>query len=92
MGIYTSILSIYAWTCIICLCVYVCRCYQPIHMIIYCSTLPVYIYMHIYIYICCHTGVAHQSKPVLVGHGVGTWISVLVASQRPDLIHGIVGM
>ena len=41
---------------------------------------------------CCHTGVAHQSKPVLVGHGVGTWISVLVASQRPDLIHGIVGM
>lgn len=33
-----------------------------------------------------------QSKAVLVGHGVGSWISFLVASKRPDLVRGIVGM
>lgn len=33
-----------------------------------------------------------SSKVILVGHGVGTWVSFLVASKRPDLIDGIVGM
>ena len=33
-----------------------------------------------------------QSKAVLVGHGVGSWISFLVACKRPDLVRGIVGM
>lgn len=33
-----------------------------------------------------------SGKVVLVGHGVGTWISFLVASKRPDLIGGIVGL
>lgn len=33
-----------------------------------------------------------QRKVILVGHGVGTWISIVVAKQRPDLISGIVGM
>jgi len=37
--------------------------------------------------------VARQyGKVVLVGHGVGTWISFLVASKRPDLVGGIVGL
>ena len=31
-------------------------------------------------------------KVVLVGHGVGTWVSMLVASRRPDLISGVVGL
>ena len=31
-------------------------------------------------------------KVVLVGHGVGTWVSMLVASKRPDLVSGIVGL
>jgi pimeloyl-ACP methyl ester carboxylesterase len=29
---------------------------------------------------------------VLVGHGVGTWISFLLAAKRPDLVRGLVGM
>jgi pimeloyl-ACP methyl ester carboxylesterase len=33
-----------------------------------------------------------QGQVVLVGHGVGTWIAFLVASQRPDLVSGIVGL
>lgn len=31
-------------------------------------------------------------KTVLVGHGVGSWISFLIAAKRPDLVRGIVGM
>eukprot|EP00559_Dactyliosolen_fragilissimus_P000609 CAMPEP_0184864416 /NCGR_PEP_ID=MMETSP0580-20130426/14852_1 /TAXON_ID=1118495 /ORGANISM="Dactyliosolen fragilissimus" /LENGTH=272 /DNA_ID=CAMNT_0027363189 /DNA_START=277 /DNA_END=1095 /DNA_ORIENTATION=+ len=31
-------------------------------------------------------------KAVLVGHGVGVWIAVLVALERPDLVRGIVGI
>ena len=31
-------------------------------------------------------------KAILVGHGVGTWVSMLVASKRPDLVSGIVGL
>lgn len=31
-------------------------------------------------------------KTVLVGHGVGTWISFVIAQKRPDLVAGIVGM
>lgn len=33
-----------------------------------------------------------QGQVVLVGHGVGAWIAFLVASQRPDLVSGIVGL
>ena len=33
-----------------------------------------------------------QGKPVLVGHGVGAWIAFLIASTRPDLVSGIVGL
>ena len=29
---------------------------------------------------------------ILVGHGMGTWISFLIALRRPDLVAGIVGM
>jgi pimeloyl-ACP methyl ester carboxylesterase len=31
-------------------------------------------------------------KALLVGHGVGAWISFVVAQLRPDLVTGIVGM
>ncbi len=31
-------------------------------------------------------------KAVLVGGGVGAWVAVLVALQRPDLVRGIVGI
>ena len=33
-----------------------------------------------------------QGKTVLVGHGVGAWISFIIASKRPDLIRGVVGI
>ena len=33
-----------------------------------------------------------SGKVVLVGHGVGTWVSMLVASRRPDLVSGVVGL
>lgn len=33
-----------------------------------------------------------QGQVVLVGHGVGAWIAFLVASSRPDLVSGIVGL
>ena len=33
-----------------------------------------------------------QGKTVLVGHGVGAWISFLIASKRPDLVRGVVGI
>ena len=33
-----------------------------------------------------------QGKVVLVGQGVGAWISIVVARLRPDLVSGIVGM
>jgi pimeloyl-ACP methyl ester carboxylesterase len=33
-----------------------------------------------------------QDKVVLVGHGVGAWISFVVAMKRPDLVSGIVGL
>lgn len=33
-----------------------------------------------------------QGKVVLVGHGVGAWISFLIASKRPDLVRGVVGI
>lgn len=32
------------------------------------------------------------AKAVLVGSGVGVWVSVLVAMRRPDLVRGIVGI
>jgi len=35
---------------------------------------------------------APSGKVVLVGAGVGGWIAVLVALQRPDLVCGIVGL
>ena len=31
-------------------------------------------------------------QPVLVGHGIGAWISFLIALKRPDLVRGIVGI
>lgn len=33
-----------------------------------------------------------EGKVILVGHGVGAWVSFLVASKRPDLVSGILGM
>lgn len=33
-----------------------------------------------------------RTKSILVGHGIGTWISFLIAAKRPDLVSGIVGM
>jgi len=33
-----------------------------------------------------------ERKAILVGHGLGAWISFLVALQRPDLVNGIVGL
>ena len=33
-----------------------------------------------------------SGKVILVGHGVGAWVSMLVASKRPDLVSGIVGL
>lgn len=33
-----------------------------------------------------------NNKAILVGHGVGAWVSFLVAARRPDLVSGIVGM
>jgi pimeloyl-ACP methyl ester carboxylesterase len=33
-----------------------------------------------------------NEKTVLVGHGVGAWISFVIAQKRPDLVAGIVGM
>lgn len=33
-----------------------------------------------------------QEKVVLVGHGVGAWVSFIVAMRRPDLVSGIVGL
>ena len=33
-----------------------------------------------------------EGKVILVGHGVGAWVSFLVAAKRPDLVSGIVGM
>lgn len=34
----------------------------------------------------------NSEKTVLVGHGVGAWISFVVAQKRPDLVAGIVGI
>lgn len=34
----------------------------------------------------------YERKVVLVGHGLGAWISIIVASKRPDLISGVVGL
>jgi len=33
-----------------------------------------------------------EGKVILVGHGVGSWVSFLVAASRPDLVSGIVGL
>ena len=33
-----------------------------------------------------------EGKVILVGHGVGAWVAILVAAKRPDLVAGIVGM
>ena len=33
-----------------------------------------------------------QGKTILVGHGVGAWISFIIASRRPDLVRGVVGI
>lgn len=33
-----------------------------------------------------------QRKVILVGHGMGAWISFLIAQRRPDLVSGIVGL
>eukprot|EP00601_Ochromonadales_sp_CCMP2298_P003059 CAMPEP_0173188672 /NCGR_PEP_ID=MMETSP1141-20130122/11376_1 /TAXON_ID=483371 /ORGANISM="non described non described, Strain CCMP2298" /LENGTH=275 /DNA_ID=CAMNT_0014112609 /DNA_START=192 /DNA_END=1019 /DNA_ORIENTATION=- len=35
---------------------------------------------------------AAANKVILVGHGLGAWISFLIALQRPDLVSGIVGV
>jgi hypothetical protein len=37
-------------------------------------------------------GKADFKKAVLVGNGVGVWVAVLVALDRPDLVRGIVGI
>eukprot|EP01035_Chromulina_nebulosa_P026100 gene26100-34126_t len=34
----------------------------------------------------------NKEKLILVGHGMGTWISFLIALRRPDLVAGIVGL
>lgn len=34
----------------------------------------------------------NKGKAVLVGHGMGAWISILIARRRPDLVSGIVGL
>jgi pimeloyl-ACP methyl ester carboxylesterase len=36
--------------------------------------------------------VCPDNKVVLVGGGVGGWVSILIALQRPDLVAGIVGL
>lgn len=36
--------------------------------------------------------VLQKQKVVIVGYGVGTWISFLLAAKRPDLVKGIVGL
>ena len=33
-----------------------------------------------------------KKKVVLVGHGVGAWVSFIIASKKPDLVSGIVGL
>jgi pimeloyl-ACP methyl ester carboxylesterase len=33
-----------------------------------------------------------HEKVILVGHGMGAWISFLIAMKRPDLVSGIVGL
>jgi len=33
-----------------------------------------------------------EKKVILVGHGLGTWISFLIAMKYPELVSGIVGM
>lgn len=33
-----------------------------------------------------------KEKLILVGHGMGAWISFLIALRRPDLVGGIVGL
>ena len=33
-----------------------------------------------------------KKKVILVGHGVGAWVSFIIASKRPDLVSGIVGL
>lgn len=33
-----------------------------------------------------------EGKVILVGHGVGAWVAFVLASKRPDLVAGIVGM
>jgi pimeloyl-ACP methyl ester carboxylesterase len=33
-----------------------------------------------------------KKKVILVGHGMGAWISFLIAQKRPDLVSGIVGL
>ena len=38
------------------------------------------------------SGMADFKKAVLVGNGVGVWVAVLVALERPDLVRGIVGI
>jgi pimeloyl-ACP methyl ester carboxylesterase len=32
------------------------------------------------------------TAPLRVGHGMGSWIALLVAKKRPDLVAGIVGL
>jgi hypothetical protein len=34
----------------------------------------------------------YERKVVLVGHGLGAWISIIMATKRPDLISGVVGL
>jgi hypothetical protein len=38
------------------------------------------------------SGKADFKKAVLVGNGVGVWVAVLVALDRPDLVRGLVGI
>lgn len=37
-------------------------------------------------------GASPQQKVILVGHGVGAWISFVIAKKRADLVSGIIGM
>jgi len=39
-----------------------------------------------------NANIIDKKGAVLVGHGVGAWISMVVAAKRPDLVGGIVGM
>eukprot|EP01035_Chromulina_nebulosa_P018941 gene18941-24749_t len=35
---------------------------------------------------------SNEKKVVLVGHGLGAWVSLIVARERPDIVAGIIGL